>query len=301
MKHKVTIAPLAAIVGIPASIATVNMWLDGGPPAEVQVDTTISDDTSIVVNVTNEIHNGKARSLGPTRSVENESELPVGANVGSGVSEGREAATPILIGISVAEIREANAVRRMFESEHGQTLIHNGKARSLGPTRSVENESELPVGANVGSGVSEGREAATPILIGISVAEIREANAVRRMFESEHGQTLDRIGGVFGFVRSIALFRTIENPAAHNRIFLNREPFFRSTIELHKTSEGRVTILMYVDEASAARLGRSEGMGEVLGYFTRGEGHPVLVAVPTSRVREWQHRVGAEFAAVDIN
>ena len=136
----------------------------------------------------------------------------------------------------------------------------------------------------------------------IAGKEIRKRNGVRRMLELEQGQDLARANGVYGFATSFSLEYSLVNPNYHSGLILLRDANTSREIELHKSSKGDIMILVYFNEVDAARLGQIEReVGEVFGFFKDDEKHSVLVAIPLSRVRDWDSRLDAEFAVINID
>ena len=178
------------------------------------------------------------------------------------------------------------------------------------PSRMLNVEDEVRVQGDQDNELTIGRPNALksvehlkePILIGYSREEIRKRNNVRRMSELEQGQDLSRANGVYGFARSPSLYSALVNPDNHQLISLYRDATYAWVIELHKSLEGDIMILVNVDEGDAARLGQLEtDVGEIFGFFESNDKHSVLVAIPLSRVHKWQPRVGTEFAVINID
>ena len=138
--------------------------------------------------------------------------------------------------------------------------------------------------------------------LGYSVDELREATEVREMMQLEQGQELSSLRGVYGFVHYLSLSGSF-GPNAEIDFSVNREQD-RKGVEVHKTTEGDVMLLMYVDESTAARLGSAHGeVGSIFGFFRPGDGHAVLAGLPVRRILDWEHRAGGKdgFAEIQID
>ena len=157
-------------------------------------------------------------------------------------------------------------------------------------------------------------EAAAPerpqdaVLIGNSRAELRERNGLRRMLDTEDGQVLSRLIGVYGFASHLSLahrFKSTDGPHLGldlSSLRLGREHSTAREAELHALGEGRAMVLVNVSRGAAARLSDpTEDVGEIFGFFFDGnDARPILVGIPVSRVRTWQSRTD-EFAVIDVN
>ena len=139
------------------------------------------------------------------------------------------------------------------------------------------------------------------VALGYTVAELREANAVREMMPLEEGQELSNLAGVYGFVHYLRL-PTVFGPQREIDFPMNREQS-RKGVEVHKTAAGDVTVLIHVDESTAARLGIADDVGTVFGFFRPFDAHHVLIGLPVGRISTWEHRTGGEggFAEIRID
>ena len=142
-----------------------------------------------------------------------------------------------------------------------------------------------------------------PILIGRTVEEVRTVNGVRPMMELEEGDRLSEVrNGVYGYMSGISLGRILTDSAGPSPS-ISRELSSWGTVEIHKTRQGQVMLLVYVDESSAVRLTEmTEKVGTVFVFFQPDEKRPEMVVIPVSRIVEWEHRSSAPgFAEVIIN
>ena len=146
------------------------------------------------------------------------------------------------------------------------------------------------------------------VLMGHSRVEIRRRNGLRSMLDTEDGQVLSRLMGVYGFANHLSLKIRVGHPD-HRRLGLqlstlklNREQSIAHEVEVHALGDGRVMVLVNVSTDDAARLSAPTGdVGEVLGFFFDGdEARMVMVGIPVSRIQTWQPRT-QEFAAIKIN
>ena len=140
------------------------------------------------------------------------------------------------------------------------------------------------------------------VLIGYSVEELRKKNNVREMMELEDGQNLSDANGVYGFVYGLFVFREFNFRPNHDFDPLLGRARRDNDIEIHKTPSGETMLLLYVDEGSVARLAGIDQVGDIFVFFSPHKAHNVLVAVPISRIVNWDHRVSdPNFAKVRIN
>ena len=174
--------------------------------------------------------------------------------------------------------------------------MDEGLTPNLSGARKIELKEASPPSAAVPDPWSEG------VFVGYSVEELRKANEVREMMPLEQGQELSSLRGVYGFVHYLRLsgaFRLL----AEIDFPVNRRQNEKG-VEIHKTLEDEVMVLVYVDESTAARLANAQGeVGSIFGFFRSVEGHAVLAGLPLSRVLDWEHRAFGEdgFAELRID
>ena len=140
------------------------------------------------------------------------------------------------------------------------------------------------------------------ILVGHSVEDLRKRNNVRQMMELEDDQKLSETSGVFGFLYGLFLRGAFGLRWLHDF----DPPLNRSRsdgdIEVHKTASGKTMLLLYVDEGSVARLAGVDDVGDIFAFFSPHGAHNHLVAVPISRIANWDHRVSdPQFAKVRVD
>ena len=146
------------------------------------------------------------------------------------------------------------------------------------------------------------------VLVGYSRTEIRARTGVRRMLNTEDGQILSRLMGVYGFASHLSVSSRFRSPDHRHlglrlsTLRLGREHSTAKEVEVHALGEGRVMVLVCVSQGDAARLSDPTGdVGEILGFFfDGGEARRVMIGIPVSRIRTWQSRT-QEFAAIDVN
>ena len=142
------------------------------------------------------------------------------------------------------------------------------------------------------------------VLVGYSRAEVRATNGLRRMLDTEDGQVLSRLSGVYGFANHLSLSHRFGSPdhPPLSTLKLGREHSTAHEVEVHALGEGSVMVVVAVSRGDAARLSDPTGdVGEVLGFFFDGdEARAVMVGIPASRIRTWQPRT-QDFAAIDVN
>ena len=77
---------------------------------------------------------------------------------------------------------------------------------------------------------------------------------------------------------------------------------WRGVVEIHKTVEGRVSVVGFVEEGSVARLlDESKAVGKVYFYHEAVREGLVPVAIPASRVVAWDYREPHEFSEIVID
>ena len=165
------------------------------------------------------------------------------------------------------------------------------KSNAPVPDGATENPVEIDAG-----------QFADEVLNGYSVEELRKKNNVREMMELEDGQNLSDANGVYGFVHGLFVSGIfIYRPILDFDPLLHRDRR-DNDIEIHKTPSGETMLLLYVDEGSVARLAGIDQVGDIFVFFSPHKAHNVLVAVPISRIVNWDHRVSdPNFAKVRIN
>ena len=236
------------------------------------------------------------------------------------------AATVILLAALASLLVDSQAIKGWFTTDSRPVATSGGDRTSPvqvapGPNKDVDEAAAPASGGDRTSPVQvapspnkDADEAAAPerpqdaVLIGNSRAELRERNGLRRMLDTEDGQVLSRLIGVYGFASHLSLahrFKSTDGPHLGldlSSLRLGREHSTAREAELHALGEGRAMVLVNVSRGDAARLSDpTEDVGEIFGFFFDGnEGRTVLVGIPVSRVRTWQSRT-QEFAVIDVN
>ena len=122
--------------------------------------------------------------------------------------------------------------------------------------------------------------------------EIRSMNGVRELWPTEEDlQLSDLPNGVFGFTRSVQVeFKDFD------QLKLVKDPSRRS-VEVHKTSQGKVIFVVYVSKADATKLlsPTLDGALRVIVQFKPYKEYDQIVGIPASHLVEWNHRHGSEF------
>ena len=78
--------------------------------------------------------------------------------------------------------------------------------------------------------------------------------------------------------------------------------FWQGVVEIHKTDNGKVMIVGYVDQGTAARLSEiSRPVGILYLYHEPERENQVLVGIPASRIIDWDYRQPHEFSEIEID
>ena len=153
-------------------------------------------------------------------------------------------------------------------------------------------------------------EADTPhrerVFFGLTAAELRSRNNVRSLRYEEQSAEIGRLSGIYGY--TLANFfesnmRRLEKDLLHNlTLQSDQDRFGPAVVEIHKTVDGKVRIVGYVDAGTVAKLvDESEPVGSVFLYHKLIREGQVLVAIPASRVVDWDYRAPHEFSEIEIN
>ena len=142
------------------------------------------------------------------------------------------------------------------------------------------------------------------VLVGETVAELRLNGDVRALRYEEQTMPLSKASGVWG----VGLARVIEsNTSAGDTLMdgvtLQNDPErWRGVVEIHKTVEGKVRVVGFVEKGSVARLlDESRAVGRVYLYHKPVREGLVPVAIPASRVVSWDYREPHEFSEIVID
>ena len=144
------------------------------------------------------------------------------------------------------------------------------------------------------------------VTFGETVSELRSMNGLRPLRYEEQSADLARLSGIYGFALALFLELNLGRSEGEWRydISLQNEPdrYGEGVIEVHKTLEGKVLIVGYVDEATVARVvDRSKPVGAVIVYHDPVREGLVPVAIPASRVVGWDYRAPHGFSEVELN
>ena len=143
------------------------------------------------------------------------------------------------------------------------------------------------------------------VLVAQTVDELRSKNNVRPLRYEEQSAELSRFSGIYGF--TLASFfeynmRLYDNELLDNITLQNESERYRGTIEVHKTAEGRVMIVGYVDEGTVARVvDTSKAVGTVYLYHKPLRESQVPIAIPASRIIDWDYRTPHKFSEIEID
>ena len=142
------------------------------------------------------------------------------------------------------------------------------------------------------------------VLVAQTVSELRSKNDVRPLRYEEQSADLSRLSGIYGFTAA-SFFES--NMRLHGELLytitLQNEPErYKGVIEVHKTTKGRVMIVGYVDEGTAARVvDTSRAVGSVFLHHKPRNESQIPIAIPASRIREWDYRAPHEFSEIEID
>lgn len=143
------------------------------------------------------------------------------------------------------------------------------------------------------------------VIVRATAEELREVNDVRPLVHEEQAISIDRVAGV----HAVALARVLESNARHplmgllNGVTLQRDiKHWRGAVEVHKTDEGRVMIVGYVDSGTVARLGdTSRPVGNLFLHHEAEREGQFAVAIPVSRIADWDYRDLNEFSEIEVD
>ena len=141
------------------------------------------------------------------------------------------------------------------------------------------------------------------IVIGANRGSLRETHGVRGLSPLEENMRISQLpNGVFGF--TMPLFLRVPSalrPAGNTT--LAREMDGVSNTEIHKTREGGIFVLVYVDEISLLQLQNPERVDtlDIIAFLMPHEPTDQLSAIPLSRLKNWNARRSSEYGTlVDI-
>ena len=147
-----------------------------------------------------------------------------------------------------------------------------------------------------------GRE---PVLVRATAEELRSVNGVRPLMHEEQSVSIDRVGGIYAVTLASFLEKNSRFPLTGllYRVTLQRDmDRYRSAVEVHKTNDGRVMIVGYVDQGTAARLmDAAAPAGSIFLYHKSGREGQIAVAIPAGRIVDWDYRSPHEFSEIKVD
>ena len=151
---------------------------------------------------------------------------------------------------------------------------------------------------------SQNAEHIERVLVAQTVDDLRSKNNVRPLRYEEQSADLNRFSGIYGF--TLASFFETNMRRRKELLYVitlqNESERYRGTIEVHKTAEGRVMIVGYVDEGTVARVvDTSRAVGTVYLYHKPLRDSQVPIAIPASRIINWDYRTPHEFSEIEID
>lgn len=142
------------------------------------------------------------------------------------------------------------------------------------------------------------------VLVAESIVDLRRLNQVRELRYEEQTMNVDRLSGIYG----AALARVFDRNARFDGelmrgVTLQRDPSrWKGVVEIHKTNNGRVSIVGFVDDGTVARLtDESKAVGTLYFYHEAVREGLVPVAIPVSRVVDWNYRAPHEFSEIAVD
>lgn len=142
-------------------------------------------------------------------------------------------------------------------------------------------------------------------LVGQSIKDLRATNDVRPLRFEEQSMNIERLVGIYGFTRASFFERNLRvnrNELLYAITLQNEPDRYRGVIEIHKTDEGKVMIVGYVDQGSIAIVTDKSQLARSLYLYHKPvrEGQ-VPVAIPASRINDWDYRAPHEFSEIKMN
>ena len=115
---------------------------------------------------------------------------------------------------------------------------------------------------------------------------------------------LSRLSGIYGFTIASFFERNtrFSRELLHEITLQNEQERYRGVIEIHKTDNGKVMIVGYVDQGSIARaVDASKSVGSLYVYHKPVREGQVPIAIPASRVINWDYRAPHEFSEIEMD
>ena len=142
------------------------------------------------------------------------------------------------------------------------------------------------------------------VLVGETVASLRSKNNVRTLRYEEQTMAVNRLSGIWG----AGLARVIEGNSRVGDSLMDGVTLqtdaerWLGAVEIHKTAEGKVSVVGFVEEGSVARLlDESKAVGSVYFYHVAIREGLVPVAIPASRINAWDYREPHDFSEIVID
>ena len=195
-------------------------------------------------------------------------------------------------------------------------LYGDGLLRNSGRDTATELAELQATGAEVQQGgggvqdstiqVAEGRGLAERerVIVGESLEELRQLNGVRALRFEEQSVALSRLSGIWGVAMAMVFERNMRfaNGLLTNVTLQNEPDRYRAVVEVHKTVNGKVSIAGFVEEGTVAKLvDEVNAVGNVYFYHKPEREGLVPVAIPVSRVMDWDYRGPHEFSEIAID
>ena len=142
------------------------------------------------------------------------------------------------------------------------------------------------------------------VLVGKTVDDLRLRNGVHPLRYEQQSADLNRFSGIYGFTLASFLERNMRSRKGRllHEITLQKTNEYRSAIEIHRTLEGKVMIVGFVDEATVVRvIDTSKAVGTLYLYHEPMREGQIPVAIPASRITSWDYRAPHEFSEIEMD
>ena len=143
------------------------------------------------------------------------------------------------------------------------------------------------------------------VFVGKTIHHLRNKNDVRALQYEEQAANLRRLRGIYGFTLARFFEKNIRvsgKPLLYAITLQNEPDRYRGVIEIHKTNSGEVMIVGYVDQGSVAKLvDISKPVGTLYLYHKSVRDGQVPVAIPASRIIDWDYRAPHEFSEIEMD
>ena len=146
-----------------------------------------------------------------------------------------------------------------------------------------------------------------PVLVRTTAKELRSVNGVRPLMHEEQSASIDRVAGIYGVALARVLASNTRFPLFPLSDLLSGVTLqsdidrWRGAVEVHKTDDGRVMIVGYVDHGVAARLmGTTGSVGSLFLYHKPERRDQMAVAIPAARIVDWDYRSPHDFSEIKV-